>query len=144
MVRKFLVLLTVLVVASLGFASMASADTSDGRGTLEAQGDGFAGLQGDGWVRVRGNGVLWVKGAEHIAVEGRGIKKEFEDGWTLYIGFHGMAQILGRNVSVLMAGESVELYAVGSGRVILWGKGTYEVNGLPTGVWSGIGHIISY
>jgi hypothetical protein len=72
MKKKVLVLLAVLVVASLGFASVAHAEPmalkglqaqgiEKGPGTLEARGDGLAGLHGTGWVRVSGNGLLWVK-----------------------------------------------------------------------------------
>ena len=144
MKKKVLFLLAVLVVASLVFASMASAETAEGTGTLEAQGDGLAGLHGTGWMRVSGNGVLWVKGAEHIAIEGQGHKKVFPDGWTEYIGFNGTARIRGRLVSVILAGERIDLYAIGSGRVILWGKGTYEINGLITGRWSETIEVLSY
>ena len=143
MKKKALFLLAVLV-ASLVFASMASAETAEGTGTLKAQGDGLAGLHGTGWVRVSGNGVLWVKGAEHIAIEGQGHKKVFPDGWIEYVGFNGTARIRGRRVSVILAGERIDLYAIGSGRVILWGKGTYEINGLIAGRWSETIEVLSY
>jgi len=144
MKKKALVLLAVLVIASLGFASVASADSAKGTGTLEAQGDGLAGLHGTGWVSLSGNGVLWVKGAEHIVVEGQGHKKAFPDGWTEYIGFDGTARIRGQCVSVILAGENINLYAIGSGRAILWGEGTYEINGLIAGAWSETIKILSY
>jgi hypothetical protein len=148
MKKKVLVLLAVLVVASLGFASVAHAEPmalkglqaqgiEKGTGTLEARGDGLAGLHGTGWVRVSGSGVLWVKGAENIIVEGEeGHRKDFPDGWTEYVGFKGTARIQGRDFSVILAGERIDLYAIGGGRAILWGEGTYEVNGLITGIWA--------
>ncbi len=144
MKKKMLVLTAVLVIASLGFASVVSADSEDGTGTLQAQGDGFAGLHGTGYVRMRGTGVLWVKGAESIEVRGDGHKKVFPDGWTEYVGFNGVAVIRGQSVSVLMAGEGIDLYAIGTGRVILWGEGTYEINGLITGRWSEAVEIVEY
>jgi hypothetical protein len=144
MKKKMLVLMAVLVIASLWFTSVASAGSESGMGTLEAQGDGFAGLHGTGYVRVRGTGVLWVKGAESIEVQGDGHKKVFPDGWTEYVGFRGTARIRGQDVSVLMAGEGIDLYAIGSGRVILWGEGTYEINGLITGRWSEAIEILDY
>ncbi|HID87619.1 MAG TPA: hypothetical protein EYP55_09635 [Anaerolineae bacterium] len=144
MKKWMLLLLAVLVVASLGFASVANAETEKGTGTLEARGDGLAGLHGTGWVRISGNGVLWVKGAENVVVEGRGHKKVFPDGWIEYVGFKGTARIRGGNFSVILAGERIDLYAVGSGRAILWGKGTYEVNGLITNVWPGTIETVSY
>ena len=53
-------------------------------------------------------------------------------------------RIRGQGVSVLMAGEEINLYAIGTGRVILWGKGTYEINGLITGRWSEAIEIFDY
>jgi hypothetical protein len=144
MKKKMLVLMAVLVIASLGFASVASAQSENGMGTLAAEGDGFAGLHGTGYVRVRGTGVLWVKGAESIEVQGEGLKKVLPDGWTEYVGFRGTARIRGQNVSVLMAGEGIDLYAIGTGRVILWGEGTYEINSIITGRWSEPIEILDY
>ena len=145
MKKKMLILMVVLVMASLGFASVASAEGEDGMGTLTARGDGFAGLHGTGYVRVSGNGMLWVKGEEFIRVQGEeGYKKVFADGWTEYVGFKGTAWIRGQRLSVLMAGENIDLYASGSGRVILWGQGTYEINGLITNRWSDAIEVLDY
>ena len=145
MKKKMLVLMAVLVIASLGFASVVSAESEDGMGTLEARGDGFVGLHGTGYIRVRGTGVLWVKGEESIRIQGEeGHKKVFPSGWTEYVGFRGTARIRGQRVSVLMAGENIDLYAIGTGRVILWGEGTYEINGLITGRWSDTIEILDY
>jgi hypothetical protein len=142
--KKMLIVMAMLVIASLGLASVVSAESEKGIGTLEAQGDGFAGLHGTGYVRVSGNGVLWVKGEEFIRIQGQGHKKVFLDGWTEYVGFRGTARIRGQRVSVLMAGEGIDLYAIGSGRVILWGEGTYEINGLITDRWSEAIEILDY
>ena len=137
MKKKMLILLAVLMIASLGFTSVVSAESENGMGTLNAKGDGFAGLHGTGYIRLSGTGVLWVKGEESIRIQGEeGHKKVFPDGWTEYVGFRGTARIRGQGVSVLMAGEGIDLYVIGTGRVILWGEGTYEINGLITGRWS--------
>jgi hypothetical protein len=144
MKKKMFVLMAVLVIASLGVTSVASAQSEDGMGTLNAEGDGFAGLHGTGYIRVSGNGVLWVKGEEFIEIRGDGHKKVFPDGWTEYVGFDGAARIRGQDVSVLMAGEGIDLYAIGTGRIILWGEGTYEINGLITGRWSDTIGILDY
>ena len=82
-----LVLMTVVLVASLGFASVASASPvgadgkaeAGGRGTLTAQGDGIAIIGGNGSVNIAGNGILWVRdlaGDADINVTGHGKKKE--------------------------------------------------------------------
>jgi hypothetical protein len=144
MKKKILILMAVLVIASLGFASVVSAESENGMGTLDAKGDGFAGLHGAGYIRVSGRGVLWVKGEESIEIRGDGHRKAFPDGWTEYVGFSGTARIRGQGVSVLMAGEGIDLYAIGSGRVILWGEGTYEINGLITGRWSEAIEVLDY
>lgn len=134
------VLLVVLLVASLGLAPAVSADTPgdivEGTGRLEAHGDGFAAIRGTGWVRVNGNGILWVRGAERVEVEGFGYKKEFPNGWTEYVGYHGHAHIAGRGFTILLMAAEVDLYAVGSGWALLWGVGTYSVNALSTAAWS--------
>jgi len=138
MTKKWFVLAALLLAVSLGFASTASgqeADDTEGTGTLRARGDGLAALHGSGWMRVKGNGVLWVKGEEGITIEGVGHVKAFPDGWTEYVGFRGLARIYGRNVSVILAGEKIDLLAVGSGRVFLWGKGTYRINELDGEGW---------
>jgi hypothetical protein len=89
--------------------------------------------------------VLWVKGQESIEIQSEeGHKKVFPDGWTEYVGFHGAAVIRGQRVSVLMAGEHIDLYAIGTGRAILWGEGAYEINGLITGRWSDAIEIVEY
>lgn len=142
------VLAVVGLVASLGFAGVASADTAGNRndqaqgvGTVTAQGDGIALLGGRGTVDLGGNGILWVKdkaGNATIEVTGYGEKEEFPDGWIQYSGFNGSAHVEGKRIVVMIAGVDVELTAQGHGRVLLWGHGTYEINGI-TGEWvSGI------
>ena len=144
MKKSMLILVAVVLAASLGFAAVASAEEVEGTGTLEAHGDGLAALHGTGWMRVSGNGVLWVKGAENVNIEGQGHKKVFPDGWTEYVGFHGVARIGGRDMSVILAGEEIDLYAIGSGRAILWGEGRYRINKLITGAWSETIEVLSY
>lgn len=136
--KRILIIAAVLLAASLGFALVANAEEAKGTGTLEAHGDGLAALHGAGWMRVGGNGVLWVKGAKNINIEGRGHKKVFPDGWTEYVGFNGVAGIQGRDMSVILAGEEIGLYA------ILWGEGRYRINKLITGTWSETIEVLSY
>jgi limonene-1,2-epoxide hydrolase len=143
-IKKLSVVLALVIIASLSVASVVSADTEDAPKTLKAHGDGLAALHGSGRVRVRGNGILWVKGAETIRVQGKGRQKTFPSGWTEYVGFHGAAYIEGRGVSVILAGERVDLHAVGNGRAFLWGEGRYEVGDLTSAAWSDDIKIISY
>jgi len=138
-----LALLAITLVACLGFAPAAYADdtTADvsatGIGKLEAQGDGIALLYGKGTVELSGNGILWVKdaaGDAKIEVTGYGVKKEFPDGWIQYSGLRGTADIRGSKIRIVIAGTDVDLDAKGRGGAILWGHGTYEMNG-RSGQW---------
>jgi len=146
-----LALVAMALVASLGFAPAVHADdsgtgaeadvTAKGIGKLTAHGDGIALLAGKGIVKVSGNGILWIKdnaGDAKIEVTGYGNKKEFPDGWVQYSGFHGNADIKGSNLRIVIAGVDVNLDAKGRGRVILWGHGTYAINGVP-GQWQTTG-----
>ncbi len=77
-------------------------------------------------------------------VEGHGRAKTFADGWTEYIGFDGTVRALGTRISIIMAGEAIDLHCIGSGRAILWGRGTYEIDGRVTNTWSEPLQIVSY
>ncbi len=142
-------LAAVALVTSLGLgvvadASVASAQSPEadganarGRGEVTAQGDGLAVLGGRGVVDASGSGILWVKdvaGGAVIEVTGYGEMRVFEDGWVQYAGFHGNAHVEGARIIVVIAGVNVDLHAEGRGRAILWGHGTYEING-QTGEW---------
>lgn len=138
-----LVLVAVVMVASLGFAPAVYAEDADadvkvkGTGKLTAEGDGIALLAGRGTVELTGNGILWIKdvaGNATIEVKGYGKKKVFPDGWIQYSGFHGTAKVRGSRIGVIVAGVDIDLSAQGRGRVILWGHGTYEING-QKGEW---------
>ena len=141
-------LVALVLVTSAGFASAVyagdpNADAAEadikarGVGTLTAKGDGIALLGGRGTVEVSGNGILWIKGVADdavIEVSGHGEKEEFLDGWIQYAGFHGNASVEGSRIRIIVAGVDIDLVAEGRGRVILWGHGTYEING-ESGQW---------
>ena len=139
-----ILLAAIFVVTTLGFAPAVFADevedgsaSAAGKGTLTAQGDGIALLAGRGIVRLEGHGILWIKDLEgnaEINVSGTGQKKEFPDGWIQYSGFRGTASIKGSRIRVVLAGVDIDLHAAGRGGVILWGHGTYEING-QSGRW---------
>jgi hypothetical protein len=138
-----LALLAIILVASLGFVPAAYADDAStdvnatGIGKLEAQGDGIAILYGKGTVELSGNGILWIKdaaGNARIEVTGYGTKTEFSDGWVQYSGLRGNATIKGTSIRVVIAGVEIDLDARGRGGAILWGHGTYEING-RSGDW---------
>jgi hypothetical protein len=142
-----LALTAIILVASLALVPVAYAQDEGtdasanakarGVGKLEAQGDGIAMLNGKGSVDLTGNGTLWIKdnaGDAKIDVNGYGTKKEFPDGWIQYSGMHGTASVKGTGIRIVMSGVDISLTAKGRGGVILWGHGTYNVNGL-SGQW---------
>lgn len=140
-------LVTLLLLTSLGFAPAVLADETGtgeadvniaGMGKLTAEGDGIVLLFGKGVIDVSGNGILWIKdisGDAKINVTGYGSVKRFPDGWVQYSGLHGTASIKGSNVHTIMTGVNVNLNAKGRGKALLWGHGTYSING-KSGQWS--------
>jgi hypothetical protein len=138
-----LALLAIVLVVSLGIVPVAFADNTsadinaNGIGKLEAHGDGIAILYGKGTVELSGNGTLWIKdnaGDAKIEVTGYGVKKDFPDGWIQYSGMHGTASVKGTSIRVVISGVDINLTAKGRGGAILWGHGTYAING-RTGQW---------
>lgn len=141
-------LVALVLTTSLGFAPAVYAEDTHvnteetdirvgGVGTLTAEGDGIALLAGRGIVRLKGNGMLWIKdaaGDATIEVSGQGKKKEFPDGWIQYSGVRGTANVKGSKLRLIIAGVDIDLYAKGRGRVLLWGHGTYGINGI-SGRW---------
>jgi hypothetical protein len=154
----YILLAALFVVAGLGAVQPVRADDMSniedgeaavsGAGTLVANGDGIALLGGRGIVWLRGNGVLWVQdagGDADIRVTGYGNMKEYPDGWVQYAGLHGKALIKGSKVRVVVAGTDINLRARGRGRVLLWGHGSYETDGV-SGEWksTGIGETVKF
>jgi hypothetical protein len=136
--HKLLIGFALLMLTSLILAPSAWADRVEGTGTLTAHGDGFAVVRGAGTIDVTGSGILWVYdrlGGAVIQVTGQGEKEVFPDGWIQYSGFNGTAHIEGGWVIVGIAGANINLTAKGTGGALLWGHGSYELNGVH-GRWS--------
>jgi hypothetical protein len=143
MKKLSLVLLALFLVASLGPATTAYAadDSTDvsatGIGKLQAQGDGIAILYGRGTIELSGSGTLWIKdnaGDARIDVTGYGNREEFPDGWIQYSGLRGTGNIKGSSIRVVLSGVDIDLSVRGRGGAILWGHGTYDINGI-SGQW---------
>lgn len=107
-----------------------------GTGYVKAWGDGYAELKGstttvlNGVVEVSGeNGFLRVSENAQIEVTGNG-KRYLENGWWVYEGDYGKATITGEHIGVKVKGDSIVLYAKGTGSVFLDGKGKYETGGI--------------
>jgi len=138
MKHKMLIALSVVLIATLALTATASAKGIQGKGSLEAWGDGIAGVHGRGAVTVTGRGILWIKdiaGDAEWTISGTGEKRVFESGWIEYLGFDGDLEMTGSNIIVVLSGNNIHLTATGKGKAILWGEGHYQI-GSHTGEWS--------
>jgi hypothetical protein len=100
-----------------------------GTGELHAWGDGMAGVRGDVEVTVTGNGMLLIRdrgGGGEWTVSGTGRRRHLPGGWTIYLGFSGNVEAQGSRITVLISGYDIELWAEGTGVVLLFGEGGYE------------------
>ncbi len=142
-IKRFsLIFSLAVVVALLAATSLAPqtalADSGGGTGTLIASGDGVAWIRGNGVIHMSGNGLLEIRdfaGNAVIQVTGTGQKVIKPGGRILYIGFQGTALVSGSDVRVSLSGYNIHLEATGTGKFVLRGNGTYEVNGVP-GLWT--------
>jgi hypothetical protein len=142
--KRTVIVLLVVLAASMLFAAVASADNLAGTGWIRAEGDGRAALQGDArTVHLSGNGILWFKDEGEVdepVVTGYGHSIEYPDGWVKYFGFRGQFHISDADdVTVILVGKNVNLFAAGQGRVYLEGEGYYIVGRGPhwtRGEWS--------
>jgi hypothetical protein len=159
MKHKILLMSSLLLVLSLGFAtvgyaaeapnetetSAADAATADqavfaGTGWLWAKGAGHAQVHGDGVVKIAGHGAatIRVEGADVLRAQGRGRRWDLPDGSTVFAGWRGRIHATGEELDVKMWGGIIEFGAKGTGWVFLRGRGHYRVNGQP-GFWTAEG-----
>jgi len=145
MKNKWTLALTLALVVGWLMTGVAAAEQGGGKGTLTAQGDGIAGLRGNGSITISGSGTLYVRdaaGDATINVTGKGVKRELRNGWILYAGFDGQAQISGTQITVALSGINIHLQASGTGKFLLRGEGTYETLH-SKGVWTDAGKVIA-
>lgn len=137
MKRKLLVVLSLLLVLSLGSAVAAEAAEFEGTGKLWAKGAGYATVQGNGVVDIDGHGVgtVRVRGADVLRAQGKGRRWDLPDGTTVFAGWRGHVHAEGAELAIEMRGGILEFYARGTGSVLLQGYGHYRVNGQP-GRWT--------
>ncbi|NIM93608.1 MAG: hypothetical protein GTO18_07840 [Anaerolineales bacterium] len=142
--KKLMFGIALTLLAAMVLPVVAFAAGGGGTGTLVAYGDGTAGVRGNGEVKITGRGVLYIKdhaGDANIQVSGTGKRIELPNGWIQYVGFNGKAYVAGSLISVGLKGSNIALHATGTGRFILWGNGTYEVNG-TSGRWTEPGVVL--
>ena len=141
MKRKALLILSLLLVLSLGWVAAAGAQgLTEGSGRLWAKGVGYAQVHGSGEVDIdaHGAGTVRVRGAEVLRVQGHGHRWDLPDGSTLFAGWRGHIHVAGHNVDVQMLGGVIEFTAQGHGWAFLKGIGHYRANGQP-GQWTAEG-----
>jgi hypothetical protein len=100
-----------------------------GTGALHAWGDGMAGVRGNVETTVTGNGMLLIRdrgGDGEWDVSGIGRRRHLPGGWTMYLGYSGTVEAEGSRITVLISGYDIELWAEGTGVVLLFGEGGYE------------------
>lgn len=145
MKTKLLSAFSLALVVALLMTAAAVAAQGEGTGTLTAQGDGLAGLKGNGSITISGSGTLYIRdaaGDASINVTGKGTKRELHNGWMLYAGFDGQAQISGSQITVALSGVNIHLQATGTGKFLLRGRGTYETS-KGSGVWTDEGKVLA-
>lgn len=129
--RRVLVLVSLLLLLSLGFTAAAEAAEVEGTGRIWAKGAGYARIKGDGVVNIVGHGaaVVWIKGADTLRAIGDGRRWELPNGTVVYAGWQGLIHAEGDSLSIRMLGGIIEFIAEGTGWVYLRGRGDYIVNG---------------
>ncbi len=148
--KRTLFVLLVVLAASMLFTAVASADSVAGTGWIRAEGDGKAALQGDArTVHLSGNGILWFKDEGEVdepRVTGFGHTIEYPNGWVQYIGFAGEFHLSDADdITVVLVGKNINLFAAGQGRVYLEGEGHYITGHGPhveRGEWSPSGNTL--
>jgi len=128
------------VALTLILTSVVYAESVRGTGELRAWGDGLAGVQGDiEEITVSGNGTLFIRdrgGDGEWTVSGTGRRRDLANGWIAYYGFDGDVEAHGSQITVLLSGYDIDLWAKGTGAALLYGEGGYETKH-GDGPWSG-------
>jgi len=126
-----------LIAISVVFGAIIWAQTQPGvkagKGELVASGNGVATLRGSGTVKIEGEGTLWYKGDGEL-VTSSDVSRETIGEWTLILAFKGSAEAKGGELRFSLSGKNINLTAKGTGKALLWGKGTFSAHG-RTGLW---------
>ncbi|GAB4428978.1 MAG: hypothetical protein Kow0031_09360 [Anaerolineae bacterium] len=134
---KLTTIFSLLMLLTVAFAGVASADIIRGKGWLHAEGSGFAKLQMTGQVEINGHGVgaVYIYGAESIRADGDGKRSDLRGGGVVFRGFEGTIHVTGQRMVVKMLGSDIDFTARGKGRAVLRGNGTYETGDGGSGDW---------
>lgn len=135
--HRVLVMVSLLLVLSLGFTVVAEAAPIEGIGRVWARGVGYARIMGDGVVNIMGHGAatVWIRGADTLRAIGEGRRWDLPDGTVVFAGWQGLIHVEGDYLSIRMLGGIIEFTAEGTGWVYLKGRGDYIISGEP-GNWT--------
>ena len=135
--QRSLVLVSLLLLLSPGFTSVAEAADIEGTGRIWARGAGYARIKGNGVVNIVGHGaaVVWIRGADTLRAIGDGRRWELPNGTVVYAGWRGLIHAEGDGLSSRMLGGIIEFTAKGTGWGDFRGRGNYVVNG-EAGHWT--------
>jgi hypothetical protein len=125
---RFLAGLSMVMMLTLVFTGLASAEAIRGKGWLHAAGSGTAILRMSGQVEINGHGVgaVYIYGAEDIQAQGQGRRTNLAGGGVIFRGYEGTIQVVGERMTVKMIGEQIDFTAHGKGVAHLRGRGHYE------------------
>lgn len=125
----------VLLIAAAGGWLLAQTGDAKiaGKGQLTATGNGLVTLRGSGAMKVEGEGTLWYKGDGELVTTGDVVRETIGE-WTLILSFKGAAEAKGEDLRLSLSGKNLIINARGTGKALLWGKGTFSAHG-RTGLW---------
>lgn len=152
MFRRLSIVAALVAIAGMAFSAMAPAVSAEepagatvggvfvrGAGVLDAEGSGMAAVKGRMDLNVSADeGVLLVKdiaGDADVDVTGHGEKGKWM-GFDVYFGFDGQASVVGSNVGVIVVGRGIDLHVAGKGWAYLKGRGTLEIRGFGSRLWT--------
>lgn len=119
----------------------AQTEEAGGSGTLTATGKGTAWFHGSGTITVSGTGTLRIRDYANdaqISVQpANSAKRVFANGYIRYSAFQGTATVTGTHVYIELTGNNISLSAIGHGRYVLRGSGTYTANA-ENGTWASL------
>ena len=135
--QKLVTTFSLVLLLTLLFTGLASADVLQGRGRLYAKGSGLAVLKMSGKVEIigHGKGTIEIAGAEKIEATGQGNRINGPEGRVVFKDYTGKITVWGRRMVVRMAGPQIEFTAKGKGHVLLKGRGIYKTAN-RTGDWA--------
>jgi hypothetical protein len=138
---KKCVAVMLLIAAGLLSAQAGTAKLA-GKGELFADGNGAAMLRGSGTMKIEGQGTLWYKGDGELITSGD-VARETVGEWTLILNFNGSAEAKGTDLRLSLSGKNIKVNAVGTGKAMFWGKGTFSAH-RRSGTWDVKWTVIPY